>query len=133
MIKNNPPKNVSWMNLNSNVSFVTFWWIKQIAINLINKNWRREYVCHQCYYNTSCSRSFEFHLHGHLNKKRTALWNKNVNTGYDEYSCPCGFQLSSTTGKSSSIANKIADHLNICEYKYCFCRTKPDSTGNHWI
>lgn len=91
---------------------------------------RREYNCHQCFYNTSCSRSFEFHLHGHLNKKRSALWNKQIATKFEEYSCRCGFVVRSS---SVCIGNKIAEHLNHCEFKYCLYRSKQEEISDEKI
>jgi hypothetical protein len=83
---------------------------------------RNEYTCHQCFYNTSCSKSFEYHLHGHLVSKRVALWNKNLTTKTCEiFKCPCGFTINSNKDNNSNAdtGNKVAAHLMQCEYKYC--------------
>ena len=78
-------------------------------------------MCHQCRYNTNCSNSFEYHLHGHLVSKRVALWNKNMRACLEAYRCPCGFVLNSVSdnGANASTGNKVAAHLSQCEYKYC--------------
>lgn len=54
------------------------------------------------------------------------MWNKVIAIDHEEYSCPCGFSIKSTTEANSttSIGNKFADHLLNCDYKYCFFRTK---------
>jgi hypothetical protein len=102
---------------------------------------RTDYTCHQCYYNTNCSRAFEYHLHGHLVSKRTALWNKSLKNQYEKYECPCGFTIDSQLKVKNSdnqltinnnkldfdIGNKIADHLINCEYKYCNITTVVDN------
>lgn len=83
---------------------------------------RTDYECHQCKYNTKCSKSFEFHLHGHLKNKRVALWNKQMKSKLELYNCPCGFKINSAVDNNSqaNTGNKIAEHLLNCEYKYCY-------------
>ena len=82
---------------------------------------RNDYTCHQCRYNTNCSNSFEYHLHGHLVSKRQALWNKVIKIKTEEYRCPCGFYINSTrdNNQNADTGNKVAAHLMKCEYKYC--------------
>lgn len=82
---------------------------------------RNDYTCHQCKYNTNCSNSFEYHLHGHLVSKRVAMWNKVLTTPLEEYKCRCGFSLNSTRDNAcnANTGNKVADHMMKCEYKYC--------------
>jgi hypothetical protein len=91
----------------------------------LKQHYRNDYTCHQCYYNTNCSKSFEFHLHGHLVKKRVALWNKVVKNSVEEYRCPCGFKLNAALDKSAcgDTGNKFAAHLMNCEFKYCHFST----------
>lgn len=118
----------SWISY----SYLTNWNIYIFFVNLINR--RREYNCHQCFYNTSCSNSFEFHLHGHLNKKRAALWTKPLTSKFEGYKCPCGYSVkSSTSSGGSSLGNKVAEHLNHCEYKYCYLRSKEDSGSYYYF
>ncbi|CAF0707489.1 unnamed protein product [Brachionus calyciflorus] len=88
----------------------------------LKSHYRTDYECHQCKYNTGCSKSFEFHLHGHLVRKRVALWNKSQQIELQEYKCPCGFTLNSEKDNKSksNTGNKVAEHLLNCEYKYCY-------------
>ena len=87
----------------------------------LRTHYKNDYTCHQCLYNTNCSKSFEFHLHGHLDKKRVALWNKPVKTDAEVYKCPCGFRINAAldNGSDANTGNKVAAHLLQCEYKYC--------------
>ena len=87
----------------------------------LKTHYKNDYTCHQCLYNTNCSKSFEFHLHGHLVKKRVALWNKPVKTNAEVYNCPCGFKINAAldNNNDANTGNKVAAHLLQCDYKYC--------------
>jgi len=87
----------------------------------LKSHYRKDYTCHQCFYNTACSKAFEFHLHGHLDKKRVALWNKPVKTETELYTCPCGFTINSSVDNNcnANTGNKVATHLLHCNFKYC--------------
>ncbi len=87
----------------------------------LKSHFRNDYTCHQCRYNTNCSNSFEYHLHGHLVSKRIALWNKVIKTTTEEYRCQCGFYINSTKDNNlnANTGNKVAAHLMKCEFKYC--------------
>lgn len=87
----------------------------------LRSHFRNDYTCHQCRYNTNCSNSFEYHLHGHLVSKRVALWNKVIKTNTEDYTCLCGFHLNSTKDNNynANTGNLVAAHLMKCEYKYC--------------
>lgn len=67
-------------------------------------------------------------MHGHLVRKRVALWNKYQKTPLEEYNCPCGFRLNSEKDNksNSNTGNIVADHLTNCEYKYCFYKSEND-------
>ena len=97
----------------------------------LKTHYKNDYTCHQCFYNTSCSNSFEYHLHGHLDKKRVALWNKPVKTETELYKCPCGFKINSDkdNNRDANTGNKVAAHLLQCSYKYCtFSNVDDDDT-----
>jgi len=87
----------------------------------LKSHFRNDYTCHQCRYNTNCSNSFEYHLHGHLVSKRVALWNKVIKTPTEEYRCQCGFYINSTKDNNynANTGNKVAAHLMKCEFKHC--------------
>ncbi len=87
----------------------------------VKSHFKNDYTCHQCKYNTNCSNSFEYHLHGHLVSKRVAMWNKVLKTKTEEYRCPCGFVYNSTKHNklNANTGNKVAAHMLKCEYKYC--------------
>ena len=104
----------------------------------LRTHYRKDYTCHQCFYNTSCSKSFEYHLHGHLDKKRTALWNKPIKTQAELYKCPCGFKINSDLDNNfdASTGNMVAAHLLKCKYKYCKFSSKSDDMNaerNHQV
>lgn len=98
----------------------------------LKTHFKNDYTCHQCKYNTNCSNSFEYHLHGHLVNKRVALWNKLIRIKTEEYKCPCGFILSSTKDNNSNAntGNKVAAHLMKCEYKYCNVSIQEDEKND---
>jgi hypothetical protein len=87
----------------------------------LRNHFNNEYTCHQCFYNTNCSKAFEFHLHGHLDKKRVALWSKKLPPQTELYKCACGFQVQSSKADShlnADVGNRVASHLLKCEHKY---------------
>jgi hypothetical protein len=95
-------------------------------------HYKKDYTCHQCFYNTACSKAFEFHLHGHLDKKRVALWNKPVKTSTELYKCPCGFKINSSVDNNdnANTGNKVASHLLSCNFKYCkFSNGEEETNG----
>lgn len=67
-------------------------------------------------------------MHGHLVRKRIALWNKSQKIPLEEYNCPCGFELNSKKDNksNSNTGNRVAEHLSNCEYKYCFYKSEND-------
>ncbi len=87
----------------------------------VKGHFKNDYTCHQCKYNTNCSNSFEYHLHGHLVSKRVAMWNKVLKTNTEDYKCPCGFVFNSSKDNNfnANTGNKVAAHMLKCEYKYC--------------
>ena len=59
-----------------------------------------------------------------------ALWNKVISIdSFEEYTCPCGFELNSQTNLSGGLSpninagNLVADHLMNCEYKFCYFKS----------
>ncbi len=57
-----------------------------------------------------------------------ALWNKKFTTGLQEYTCQCGFSLSSAdetkfVKNKATIGNRVAEHLMFCEFKSCYFKT----------
>jgi hypothetical protein len=102
----------------------------------LRNHYNNEYTCHQCFYNTNCSKSFEFHLHGHLDKKRVALWNKKLQPHAEFYKCACGFETQSCKTDSymnADVGNRVALHLLKCEHKYVKYEEKRLEDGNFAI
>jgi predicted Zn-ribbon and HTH transcriptional regulator len=73
-------------------------------------HYKNLYECHQCKYNTFCSKSFEYHLYKHLKSTRIALWNRSL-IDYHFYECECSFKCNN--------GNQMAEHHLNCDYKSC--------------
>jgi hypothetical protein len=100
----------------------------------LKEHYKKEYTCHQCYYNTSCSKAFEYHLHGHLAKKRIALWNKIVKSEFEEYRCACGYFISASKSNNyrGDIGNQVAAHLTTCTNKQIKVNLNGNLTNMHF-